>query len=71
MSGCFSMLWFILSWYQMFVACHDIDQWPEPRAGDELNLPLMGTVIQTRIPCALDKLTGNFVSPRQPLPVSS
>lgn len=45
-------------------ACHDIDQWPPPQPGEELSLPLMGTVIQTRIPSIDDKLTGSYPSPR-------
>ncbi|KAL8583445.1 hypothetical protein ACOMHN_044804 [Nucella lapillus] len=39
-------------------ACHDIDQWPCPVPGDTLNLPIMGTVIQVRVPCRSDKVTG-------------
>ncbi|XP_075219220.1 protein DENND6B isoform X2 [Lycorma delicatula] len=31
-------------------ACHEIDQWPLPMPGDIVNLPLLGTVIQTQIP---------------------
>lgn len=44
-----------------FVACHDIDQWPAPNPGETLNLPLMGTVIQVRLPSRNDKVIG--VSP--------
>ncbi|GAB6022992.1 Protein dennd6a, variant 2 [Chamberlinius hualienensis] len=36
-------------------ACHDLDQWPSPIPGELCNLPLMGTVLQTRIPSKLDK----------------
>ncbi|XP_076053198.1 protein DENND6A isoform X2 [Oratosquilla oratoria] len=36
-------------------ACHHLDQWPLPSAGSTLNLPLLGTVLQIRIPCRLDK----------------
>ncbi|XP_050414225.1 protein DENND6B isoform X2 [Patella vulgata] len=32
-------------------ACHDIDQWPTPIPGDTLNLPMMGSVLQVKIPC--------------------
>ncbi|KAK7499904.1 hypothetical protein BaRGS_00008752 [Batillaria attramentaria] len=39
-------------------ACHDIDQWPSPVPGDTLNLPIMGTVIQVRVPCRSDKVIG-------------
>uniref|UniRef100_A0A914ZGA7 UDENN domain-containing protein n=1 Tax=Parascaris univalens TaxID=6257 RepID=A0A914ZGA7_PARUN len=35
-------------------ACHHIDQWPSPTPGETLLLPLMGTVIQCRIPCRTD-----------------
>ena len=28
------------------IACHDIDQWPDPCPGETLNLPIMGTVVQ-------------------------
>ncbi|CAH1784707.1 unnamed protein product, partial [Owenia fusiformis] len=37
-------------------ACHDIDQWPPPVPGQTLNLPIMGTVIQVRVPCRTDKI---------------
>ncbi|CAL1527157.1 unnamed protein product [Lymnaea stagnalis] len=40
-------------------ACHDIDQWPLPVPGDTLNLPIMGTVLQVRVPCRSDKLIGS------------
>ncbi|XP_076468709.1 protein DENND6B-like isoform X3 [Babylonia areolata] len=40
-------------------ACHDIDQWPCPVPGDTLNLPIMGTVIQVRVPNRSDKVTGS------------
>ncbi|XP_064632620.1 protein DENND6B-like isoform X2 [Lineus longissimus] len=36
-------------------ACHDIDQWPFPLPGDTLNLPIMGSVIQVRVPSRSDK----------------
>ncbi|XP_013404768.1 protein DENND6A isoform X2 [Lingula anatina] len=39
-------------------ACHDIDQWPEPTPGETLNLPLMGSVVQVRIPSRSDKVIG-------------
>ncbi|KHN72432.1 Protein DENND6B [Toxocara canis] len=35
-------------------ACHHIDQWPSPVPGETLFLPLIGTVIQCRIPCRTD-----------------
>jgi len=38
--------------------CHDVDQWPSPQPGELLNLPLMGTVLQVRIPSQSDKLGG-------------
>ncbi|KAI8478766.1 Protein dennd6a [Branchiostoma belcheri] len=37
-------------------ACHDIDQWPSPQPGETLSLPMMGMVIQVRIPSKQDKL---------------
>ncbi|GFO44537.1 sarcolemmal membrane-associated protein [Plakobranchus ocellatus] len=43
-------------------ACHDIDQWPSPVPGETLNLPIMGTVLQGRIPCRSDKLIGSTQS---------
>ncbi|XP_067934574.1 protein DENND6A-like isoform X2 [Watersipora subatra] len=52
-------------------ACHDIDQWPAPIAGEELSLPVMGTVIQARIPGCNDKLTGIYPSPRPNSPVEN
>ncbi|XP_071081895.1 protein DENND6B-like isoform X1 [Haliotis cracherodii] len=48
-------------------ACHDIDQWPMPLPGDTLNLPIMGTVIQVRVPCCTDKVIGQ-PQPRIPIP---
>nr|XP_004650465.1 protein DENND6B isoform X1 [Jaculus jaculus]XP_045007691.1 protein DENND6B isoform X1 [Jaculus jaculus] len=36
--------------------CNEIDQWPAPMPGQILNLPIMGVVIQVRIPSRLDKL---------------
>ncbi|KAG8185762.1 hypothetical protein JTE90_000745 [Oedothorax gibbosus] len=35
-------------------ACHDIDQWPSPVPGKALSLPLMGNVMQIRIPSKLE-----------------
>ncbi|VDN02296.1 unnamed protein product [Thelazia callipaeda] len=35
-------------------ACHHIDQWSAPIPGFVLRLPLMGNVIQCRIPCLID-----------------
>ncbi|KAK2167268.1 hypothetical protein LSH36_30g02036 [Paralvinella palmiformis] len=37
-------------------ACHDIDQWPDPCPGETLNLPIMGTVVQVRLPSRSDKV---------------
>ncbi|XP_029472725.1 LOW QUALITY PROTEIN: protein DENND6B [Rhinatrema bivittatum] len=34
--------------------CNEIDQWPSPVPGQTLNLPVMGVVIQVRIPCRSD-----------------
>ncbi|XP_030104604.1 protein DENND6B isoform X1 [Mus musculus] len=36
--------------------CNEIDQWPAPVPGQTLNLPIMGVVIQVRIPSRVDKL---------------
>ncbi|KFP72061.1 Protein DENND6B, partial [Acanthisitta chloris] len=35
--------------------CNEIDQWPLPVPGQTLNLPVMGVVIQVRIPSRVDK----------------
>ncbi|KAG7274196.1 hypothetical protein CRUP_008572 [Coryphaenoides rupestris] len=35
--------------------CNEIDQWPSPVAGMTLNLPVMGAVLQVRIPSKTDK----------------
>ncbi|XP_054029838.1 protein DENND6B isoform X2 [Dryobates pubescens] len=35
--------------------CNEIDQWPPPVPGHTLNLPVMGVVIQVRIPSRVDK----------------
>ncbi|KAK1169125.1 protein DENND6B isoform X1 [Acipenser oxyrinchus oxyrinchus] len=35
--------------------CNEIDQWPAPIPGQTLNLPVMGVVIQMRIPSKNDK----------------
>ncbi|RUS83833.1 hypothetical protein EGW08_008414 [Elysia chlorotica] len=48
-------------------ACHDIDQWPSPVPGDTLNLPIMGTVLQVRVPCRSDKLIGSVQSKSESL----
>ncbi|XP_072027422.1 protein DENND6A-like isoform X2 [Amphiura filiformis] len=36
-------------------ACHDIDQWPAPVPGETLHLPIMGCVLQLRMPQRQDK----------------
>ncbi|XP_078091814.1 protein DENND6B isoform X2 [Mustelus asterias] len=36
--------------------CNEIDQWPAPVPGNMLSLPVMGVVIQVRIPSKKDKL---------------
>ncbi|XP_073228779.1 protein DENND6A-like isoform X2 [Porites lutea] len=46
--------------------CHDIDQWPFPEAGHTLQLPLMGNVMQVRVPSRGDK-PGAVSSPDNPL----
>ncbi|XP_043944503.1 protein DENND6B [Protopterus annectens] len=35
--------------------CNEIDQWPPPLPGQTLNLPVMGIVMQVRIPSQTDK----------------
>ncbi|XP_059904583.1 protein DENND6B [Gadus macrocephalus] len=39
--------------------CNEIDQWPSPVPGLTLNLPVMGTVLQVRIPSKTDKPGGS------------
>ncbi|XP_074128089.1 protein DENND6B isoform X2 [Sminthopsis crassicaudata] len=41
--------------------CNEIDQWPPPVPGQTLNLPVMGVVIQVRIPSRVDKLESSPV----------
>ncbi|XP_029351281.1 protein DENND6B [Echeneis naucrates] len=41
--------------------CNEIDQWPSPVPGLTLNLPLMGVVLQVRIPSKTDKPGGSPV----------
>lgn len=45
-------------------ACHDIDQWPVPEPSATLHLPLMGSVLQVRVPSHSDKtvLSQNYTS---------
>nr|XP_014426408.1 protein DENND6B [Pelodiscus sinensis] len=38
-----------------FAVCNEIDQWLPPVPGQTLNLPVMGIVIQVRIPSRVDK----------------
>ncbi|XP_070109924.1 protein DENND6B isoform X2 [Equus przewalskii] len=35
--------------------CNEIDQWPAPMPGQTLNLPVMGVILQVRIPSRVDK----------------
>ncbi|KAH0617272.1 hypothetical protein JD844_029166 [Phrynosoma platyrhinos] len=44
--------------------CSEIDQWPLPVPGQTLNLPVMGVVIQVRIPSRVDRPDS---SPARPL----
>ncbi|XP_042259460.1 protein DENND6B [Thunnus maccoyii] len=39
--------------------CNEIDQWPSPVPGLTLNLPVMGVVLQVRIPSKADKPGGS------------
>ncbi|XP_028306138.1 protein DENND6B [Gouania willdenowi] len=41
--------------------CNEIDQWPSPVPGLTLNLPVMGTTLQVRIPSITDKPEGSPV----------
>ncbi|XP_075900475.1 protein DENND6B [Nelusetta ayraudi] len=41
--------------------CNEIDQWPSPLPGLTLNLPLMGVVLQVRVPSKTDKPGGSPV----------
>uniref|UniRef100_A0A7N8Y8M3 UDENN domain-containing protein n=1 Tax=Mastacembelus armatus TaxID=205130 RepID=A0A7N8Y8M3_9TELE len=41
--------------------CNEIDQWPSPIPGLTLNLPVMGVVLQVRIPSKTDKPGGSPV----------
>lgn len=41
--------------------CNEIDQWPRPVPGMTLNLPLMGVILQIRIPSKSDKPGGSPV----------
>ncbi|XP_042367650.1 protein DENND6B isoform X3 [Plectropomus leopardus] len=41
--------------------CNEIDQWPSPVPGQTLNLPVMGLVLQVRIPSKTDKPGGSPV----------
>ncbi|XP_074182765.1 protein DENND6B isoform X3 [Rhinolophus sinicus] len=35
--------------------CNEIDQWPAPQPGQTLNLPVVGVVLQVRVPSRVDK----------------
>ncbi|XP_031587422.2 protein DENND6B isoform X2 [Oreochromis aureus] len=41
--------------------CNEIDQWPSPVPGQTLNLPVMGVILQVRIPSKFDKPGGSPV----------
>ncbi|XP_054876295.1 protein DENND6B isoform X2 [Poeciliopsis prolifica] len=41
--------------------CSEIDQWPNPSPGQTLNLPIVGVVLQVRIPSKTDKPGGSPV----------
>ncbi|MEQ2281443.1 Protein dennd6b [Ameca splendens] len=41
--------------------CNEIDQWPPPTPGQTLNLPIVGVVLQIRIPSKTDKPGGSPV----------
>jgi hypothetical protein len=44
-------------------ACHDINRWPPPQPSQMLSLPIMGTVIEARIPSRYDKPSSVAVTP--------
>uniref|UniRef100_A0A8B9JX63 DENN/MADD domain containing 6B n=1 Tax=Astyanax mexicanus TaxID=7994 RepID=A0A8B9JX63_ASTMX len=48
--------------------CNEIDQWPPPVPGQTLNLPVMGIVMQVRIPSKDDKPGGTQLSNLLPAP---
>uniref|UniRef100_A0A1A8HG48 DENN/MADD domain containing 6B n=1 Tax=Nothobranchius korthausae TaxID=1143690 RepID=A0A1A8HG48_9TELE len=39
--------------------CNEIDQWPAPMPGQMLNLPVLGVILQVRIPSKTDKPAGS------------
>ncbi|KAK3888922.1 hypothetical protein Pmani_034447 [Petrolisthes manimaculis] len=47
-------------------ACHHLDQWPPPTPATTLNLPLLGTLIQVRIPSRQDKPGASSLTPPSP-----
>ncbi|CAG0892421.1 unnamed protein product [Darwinula stevensoni] len=52
-------------------ACHDIDSWPSPLPGDLFNLPLLGNILQVRIPTKHDKIGTGFALEGQSSPPHS
>lgn len=40
-------------------SCRDIDKWPQPTPGSTLSLPIMGSVIEVRVPHKSEIMTGN------------
>jgi len=40
-------------------ACREVDLWPKPTPGSSLSLPIMGTLIQVRVPHRTETLTGS------------
>ncbi|XP_042237259.1 protein DENND6A-like isoform X2 [Homarus americanus] len=47
-------------------ACHHLDQWPPPTPGITLSLPLLGTLVQVRIPSRQDKPGAATLTPPSP-----
>uniref|UniRef100_A0A1A8L7N8 DENN/MADD domain containing 6B n=1 Tax=Nothobranchius pienaari TaxID=704102 RepID=A0A1A8L7N8_9TELE len=41
--------------------CNEMDQWPAPTPGQMLNLPVLGVILQVRIPSKTDKPAGSPV----------
>nr|XP_053628863.1 protein DENND6A-like [Cherax quadricarinatus] len=51
-------------------ACHHLDQWPPPSPGTTLSLPLLGTLLQVRIPSRQDKPGAATMTPSTPPQIS-
>jgi len=47
-------------------ACHNIDQWSAPVPDEILSLPILGSLVEVRIPSRSDKVVGLTVTPKNP-----